>query len=185
MTRQCLEIQKGILKLQNTVFVAVDKCCWVAFFLGLLLCCWFFKFLFLRKTPQCQSINCVNCNQLEFTTTRLIQSHSLTVSNKWGQCPILALSVCGPQMVWEWVCVCVCVCIHCVCVFVCVYVCVCVCGWNELEVCTTLTYPHIYYYINYQFIPYYNYASMVHKLSSTHRHPQTIWGQRTDGAKRG
>ena len=24
-----------------------------------------------------------------------------------------------------------------------VCVCVCVCGWNELEVCTTLAYPHI------------------------------------------
>ena len=44
------------------------------------------------------------------------------------QCPLLALLVHGPQMVWECVCVCVCV---------------CVCGRNELEVCTTLAYPHI------------------------------------------
>ena len=36
-----------------------------------------------------------------------------------------------------------------VCVHACVCVCVCVCGRNELEVCSTLTYPH-----NYQLIPY-------------------------------
>ena len=42
------------------------------------------------------------------------------------QCPLLALLVRGPQMVWECVCVCV---------FM----------WNELEVCsmTPLAYPHI------------------------------------------
>ena len=164
MIRQCLEIQKGILKLQNTVFVAVDKCCWVAFFLGLLLCCWFFKFLFLRKTPQCQSINCVNCNQLEFTTTRLIQSHSLTVSNKWGQCPILALSVCGPQMVWEWVCVCVCVCIHCVCVCVCV--CMCVCVWMEwtwsMHYVDISTYILLYQLSVYSILKLCQYGTQVH-----------------------
>ena len=32
---------------------------------------------------------------------------------------------------------------ECVCVCVCMSVCVCVCGRNELEVCTTLAYPHI------------------------------------------
>ena len=30
-----------------------------------------------------------------------------------------------------------------VCVCVSVRACVCVCGWNELELCTTLAYPHI------------------------------------------
>ena len=45
-------------------------------------------------------------------------------------------------------CVCVCLCV-CVCararafVCVCVCACACVCGRNELEVCTTLAYPHI------------------------------------------
>ena len=39
---------------------------------------------------------------------------------------------------------CVCVCVYvCVCVCACVHACVHVCGWNELEVCTMLAYPHI------------------------------------------
>ena len=45
----------------------------------------------------------------------------------------------------------------------CACVCVCVCGWNELEVCIMLAYPH-----NYQFVLCY--ASAIHK----HTHPQTI-----------
>ena len=61
-------------------------------------------------------------------------------------------------MVLKWsnnnnVCVCVCVC--------------CVFGWNELEVCSTLAYPHMN--------PYY--TSIIHK--------HTIWGQRTDWAGSG
>ena len=39
-------------------------------------------------------------------------------------------------------------------------VCVCVCRRNELEVCSTLAYPH-----NYQFIPYYTIAT--HKQTHT------------------
>ena len=39
--------------------------------------------------------------------------------------------------------------------------CVCVCVWNELEVCTTLAYPH-----NYEFILYY--ASAIHKHTHAH-----------------
>ena len=75
----------------------------------------------------------------------------------WRQCPLLAPSVHGPQMVWECVCVCVCV-----------YV------WTEW------TWSTQYIGIStYQFIPYY--ASAIH----AHTHPQTIWGQRTDGAKSG
>ena len=74
---------------------------------------------------------------------------------KWWQCPLLAPLVYSPQMVWK-----------CVCVdgmnlkyaplwhistyqFIPCYASVytpahvCVCGWNELEVCTTLTYINI------------------------------------------
>ena len=48
--------------------------------------------------------------------------HLLSTMVQHRQCPLSALSVRGPQMVWE---------------------CVCVCGQNELEVCTMLAYPDI------------------------------------------
>ena len=76
-----------------------------------------------------------------------------TCHYKTWQCPLLAPSVHGPQMVWECVCVCMRACVR-----------------NELEVCTTLAYPHI---------------SSFRTMPSTGTHPQTIWGQQTDGAKRG
>ena len=50
----------------------------------------------------------------------------------------------------------------------------CVCGWNELEICTTLAYPHIS-----------SFCTMPVPQAHTHTHPQTIWGQWTDGAKSG
>ena len=79
-----------------------------------------------------------------------------------GQCRFLASSVCGPQAVS--MCVAVCVCVH-----ACVCVCVCVCGRNELNVYAKLTYPCI--------------SSFCAMYTSTHTaQPQTIWGQRTDGA---
>ena len=62
-----------------------------------------------------------------------------------GQCPLLSPSVCGLQMVWE------CVCDS-----------VCVCGRNELNVYTTLAYPHISSFC------------AIHKHTHTHMHPQTI-----------
>ena len=40
-------------------------------------------------------------------------------------------------------------------------VCLCVCGWNELEVCTTLAYPHI---SSFHIMP----------VLHAHSHPQTI-----------
>ena len=49
---------------------------------------------------------------------------------------------------------------------VCASLCACVCGWNELEACAMLAYPHV-------------------SVHSVHTHPQTIWGQQTDGAKSG
>ena len=53
-------------------------------------------------------------------------------------------------------------------------VCVCVWGWNGLEVCAALAYQHI---------------SLFHTKpvpqAHTHMLPQTIWGQRTNGAKSG
>ena len=99
------------------------------------------------------------------------------------QCPLLALLVRGPQMVWECVCVCVCLCgmnlkyavwlrwhihisVHCV-------LCQCyaqahahahpcpevtLCGWQDIKI---------------QLLPL------------LHAHPQTIWGQWTEGAKSG
>ena len=49
--------------------------------------------------------------------------HTYTLGDIRGQCSLLALLVCSPQI--ECVCVCVCVC-------------VCACMQNELEECTTL-----------------------------------------------
>ena len=78
---------------------------------------------------------------------------------KWplGQCPLLAPSVHGPQMV----CVCVCVC-------------VCVDGMN-------LKYAlrwHIH-------ISVHSVLCQCYTQAHAHTHPQTIWGWRTDGAKSG
>ena len=143
---------------------------------------------------------------------------SFTMSS-W-QCPLLALSVHGLQMVWECVCVfkffggMVCVwmewtwsiryvgistSVHSVPCHYYTQVGWCACGWNELEVCGMLAYPHqfIPYHattIHKPFIPYH--ATTIHKSSfrtmpllyasqHTHTHPQTIWGQRTNGAKSG
>ena len=47
-----------------------------------------------------------------------------------------------------------------------IWECVSVCGRNELEACATLAYPHV-------------------SVHFVHMHPQTIWGQWTDGAKSG
>ena len=52
--------------------------------------------------------------------------------------------------------------------------CVCVCGRNELEVCTMLAYPHISVHSG---------LCQCYTQAHAHTHPQTIWGQRTDGAK--
>ena len=49
---------------------------------------------------------------------------AVALTETFWQCPLLAPSVHGLQMVWECVCV-------------------CVCEWNELEVCSTLAYLHI------------------------------------------
>ena len=79
------------------------------------------------------------------------------------QCPLLAPLVRGhPQMVWKCVCVCACVraCVCCVCVCACV--CVCVCGQNELEVCTTLPYPHS------------SFCTMPVLYTSTHTHTRIL-----------
>ena len=59
------------------------------------------------------------------------------------QCPLLAPSVCGPQMV-------------CVCVCMCLCVCVCMCVWTEWT--WSMYYAGIF---TYQFIPYY--ASAIHR----------------------
>ena len=69
-----------------------------------------------------------------------------TCHYKTWQCPLLAPSVHSPQMVWE-----------CACMRVCVR--------NVLEVCTTLAYPHIS-----------SFCTMPVLYTSTHTHPQTIWG---------
>ena len=85
------------------------------------------------------------------------------------QCPLLALSVGGPQMVWVFVCVCV----------------------DRMNLKYAL-HSYIYIYIStYQFIPYY--ASVYTHLHTnthlhTHLHAHThilkpFWGQWTDGAK--
>ena len=79
-------------------------------------------------------------------TSSMVRSFRRAYGVILRQCPLLAPSVCGPQMVWECVSHCVCVCV-CACVRACVCVCVCVCarvcGRNELNVYTTLTYPRI------------------------------------------
>ena len=81
---------------------------------------------------------------------REVSSVSLAFRHGWlQQCPLLAPSVCSPEMVWE-----------------------CVCS----EWTWSMHYVGI---PPYHFIPYY--ASAIHK----HTHPQTIWGQWTDGAKSG
>ena len=112
---------------------------------------------------------------------------------RWGesgrQCPLLALSVCGTQMVWECACVCVCMCVCvCVCVCACVHACMhacvcmcmcmraCVCGQNELEVCTTLACPCI---------SVHSVLCQCYTQVHAHTYPQTIWRQWTDGAKSG
>ena len=66
------------------------------------------------------------------------------------QRPLLAPSVCGPQMV-------------------CVCVCACVCGRNELEVCTMLAYLRISSFR----------TMLVLYAGHTCTHLQTLWGQRT------
>ena len=58
----------------------------------------------------------------------------LRSSNSMRMC----VSHCACVCVLAWVHACVCVCDS-----VCVCVCVCVCGWNQLNVYTTLAYPHI------------------------------------------
>ena len=64
------------------------------------------------------------------------------------------------------------------CVCVCVCMCVCVCVWTEW------TWSMHYFGISTdQFILCY--ASVIHTSTHTRTHPQTIWGQRTDGAKSG
>ena len=72
------------------------------------------------------------------------------------QCPLLAPSVRGPQMVWECVCVCVCV-------------------WTEWT-------WHMHYagISTHQFTPHY-----ATQATHAHAHPQTIWGQQTNRAKSG
>ena len=72
------------------------------------------------------------------------------------QRPLLAPSVCGPQMVCVFVCVCACVCVR-------------VCGRNELEVCTMLAYLHISSFR----------TMLVLYAGHTCTHLQTLWGQRT------
>ena len=77
--------------------------------------------------------------------------------NQKRQCPFLAPSVHGPQMVRECVCVSVCACM-------CVRACMCV--WHiqisaHSVLCQCYTQAH------------------------AHMHPQTIWGQQTNGTKSG
>ena len=86
------------------------------------------------KNPRTQRRSSV---QLQFSAQNLAVLHSEGLQ----QCPLLALSVCGPQM-GENVCLCVCM-RACVRACMCVHACVHVCGWNELEVCTTLANAHI------------------------------------------
>ena len=84
-------------------------------------------------------------------------------------CPLLALLVRGPQIVWECVCVCVCVCVcPLLALLVCgpqiVWVCVCVCGQNELEVCTML---HIHISVHSVQCQFY---TSTHTHTHTHTH---------------
>ena len=71
------------------------------------------------------------------------------------QCPLLASSIHGPQMVWD--CVCVCVCVD---------------GMNlKCALCW-----HIH-------IPVYSVlCQCIHTSTHTYKRPHTIWGQRTDRA---
>ena len=71
------------------------------------------------------------------------------------QCPLSAPLVCGPQMV------CVCACVR-------------VCVQKELEVFIVLAYLHIG---SFRTMP------VLYTSTNTHKHPQTISGQRTNGAK--
>ena len=78
------------------------------------------------------------------------------------QCPLLAPLVCGLQMVWE--------CVH-MCAYVCVCVCVCVDGMNLKYALRS----HIVHSVLCQYTV----------LDTSTMHLQTIWGQRTNGAKSG
>ena len=116
-------------------------------------------------------LHCVSVHHGWLYFTELVTMHMTGWWCKDWQCPLLAPSVRGPQMV----CVCVRLCV-CVCVWLCVYECECVCVYGM-----NLKYAlrwHIHISVHSMLCQCYTQAH-------THTHPQTIWGQRTDGAKSG
>ena len=71
------------------------------------------------------------------------------------------------------VCVCVCVCVG-VCVCACMRACVRVCGQNELEVCSTLAYPHIG---SFRAMPVLYTSTCTHAFSN-HLRTANQWGKK-------